>query len=324
MLALVEGARGKIYPDSAHSETERLTFMRRIWRVVVSASVTLCVSELHLVAQQQQQQVFMSLAAPNGTPISRDLNPDDVGLTEDGVPCKIVKIEPIDWPTKLQVLVDNGKPVTDPVTSLRDGLNGLFDVMPAGVEMSMYLTAGAPRPIVKPTTAKQQLIDGIGLIGSDKGVGAFFDALFDAAKRAEQDKSPGFPVILMIGSDTGRIAIADRDYQRLQQIIQQRAITVHVVVISGGNRATAGAVQSEVGLALTRLSGGRYESLSTLTRLATLLPELGKKIADNHARQSQQFRITYERPANAKEQPRIGASVRGGGTPVLSLDGRLP
>jgi hypothetical protein len=61
------------------------------------------------------------------------------------VPCKIVKVEPINWPTRLQVLVDNGKGVTNPVTSLRDGLTGLFDVMPAGVEMSMYLTTGAPR-----------------------------------------------------------------------------------------------------------------------------------------------------------------------------------
>ena len=37
-----------------------------------------------------------------------------------------------------------------------------------------------------------------------------------------------------------------------------------------------------------------------------------------------QYRVTYERPANAKEQPRVGAAVRRDGTPMISLDGHLP
>jgi hypothetical protein len=77
--------------------------------------------------------------------------------------------------------------------------------------------------------------------------------------RVEQDKNPGFLVILMIGSDLGRIAVADRDYRRLQQIIQQRAITLHIIVIAGVSCTTGGALQTDVGLALTKLGGGRYE-----------------------------------------------------------------
>jgi hypothetical protein len=310
--------------DARHSrvaESDCSPCSRKLW-LVGAVGILWCVCDLHIVAQRQQQ-VFMSLAAPDGTSVT-DLKAEDIGITEDGVSCKIVKFEPIDWPTHLQVLIDNGKAVTNPDTGLREGLNGLFELMPSGVVMSMYLTTGAPRAIVKPTTTKQTLIDGIGLIGSDNGVGAFFEAVFEAAKRAEQDKTPGFPVILMIGSDMGRIAVPDGDHKKLQQIIQRRAITVHIVVLSSGSWTTGGALQTEVGSGLSKLSGGRYEKLATTNRLATLLPELGKRIANNHVRQSHQFRITYERPANAAEQPRIGASVRAKGTPLLSLDGRLP
>jgi len=220
--------------------------------------------------------------------------------------------------------VDNGQVVTNPATSLRDGLNGLFEAIPAGVEMSMYLTTAAPRPIVKPTVDKQKLVDGIGLIGSDSGVGSFAEAMFEAVKRVDQDKTPSFPIILMIGSNLGGTTISDRDFLRLQEIVQRRAITVHVIVVSGARGVTGGVVQTEMGLALTKLSDGRYEGLEASTRLATLLPEMGRKIAENHARQSHQFRVTYERPANPKERPRIGASVRGDLKVTLSLDGRFP
>src|SRR5438034_1379150 len=109
--------------------------MRRTWCLAASVIVGLCVVEPRLAAQKQQQ-IFVSLVAPNGTPVT-DLQASDVNVTEDGVDCKIVKLEPINWPTKLQVLVDNGKANTNPINSLRDGLKALFEQMPDGIEMSM-------------------------------------------------------------------------------------------------------------------------------------------------------------------------------------------
>ena len=59
--------------------------------------------------------------------------------------------------------------------------------------MSLYTTAGTPRAIVKPTTDKQKLLNGIGLIAADNGAGMFFDALVEAADRINKDKTPGLP-----------------------------------------------------------------------------------------------------------------------------------
>jgi hypothetical protein len=294
----------------------------RQWCFIAAVTIALASLEPRLSAQKQQQ-IFISLTAPDGTPVT-GLQASDVGVTEDDVNCKIVKVEPIDWPTKLQVLVDNSHPNTTPINSLRDGLKGLFEQMPDGVEMSLYTTAGTPRAIVKPTTDKQKLITGIGLIAADGGAGMFFDALSETADRIEKDKTPGFPVILMVGSDFGKVRVLDQEYQKLQQTIINHGVTTHVSMTSGGNGGSEGGPQIEIGLAVTKLSGGRYESFAAPTRLATLLPELGKRIAESQARQKHQYRVTYERPANPKAQPSIGASVKHEGNVQLSLHGNLP
>ncbi len=291
-----------------------LSFLALFVMLSCAAGVTL--------SAQKQQQIFVSLTGPDGKPVA-DLQASDITVTEDGADCKVVKIEPVSWPMKLQVLVDNGKPNTNPIGSLRDGLKALFELIPDGVETSMYAIAGAPRPIVKATMERQKLIDGIGLIAPDSGAGMFFDGLSEAVGRVDKEKTPSFPVILLIGSDLGVVRALDRDFQKLQETILKKAVTVHVILMSGSG-GSGGAAQTEIGLAVTKMSGGRYENINSTTRLATLLPEFGKKIADSNARQSHQYRVTYERPANAKEQPRIGLGVKREGTPSISIDGHLP
>jgi hypothetical protein len=296
--------------------------MRRMCCLAAAVIAAMLATNPTLIAQKQRQ-IFISLTGPNGAPVA-DLQAGEVSVTEDGVEGKVVKIEPINWPTKLHVLVDNGRANTNPMNGLRDGLKGLFEQIPEGVEVSMYATAGTPRPIVRPTTDKQKLLDGIGLIAPDSGAGMFFDALSEAAGRIARDKTPHFPIILMVGSDFGSVRASDPDFKKLQETILARAVTVHIIVMSGTGGTSGGGAQTEIGLAVTKLSGGRYENINATTRLATLLPEWGKNIAESHARQSHQYRVTYERPANAKEQASIGASVRHEGTARLSLDGHLP
>ena len=112
---------------------------------VLSLGVALVAGSVRLSAQKQQQ-IFISLTGTDGKPVE-GLQAADVGITEDDVNCKIIKVESIDWPTKLQVLVDNGRANTNPINPLRDGLKALIDMMPEGTEISLYTTAGTPRNV---------------------------------------------------------------------------------------------------------------------------------------------------------------------------------
>jgi hypothetical protein len=86
--------------------------MRRIGYGAVLVSLAV-LANAPLLSAQAKRHVFIGLTAPNGTPVS-DLSAGEVTVSEDGVDCKVVQLEPANWPTKLQVLVDNSKPNTDP------------------------------------------------------------------------------------------------------------------------------------------------------------------------------------------------------------------
>ena len=291
--------------------------MRRTLFTLIFAAAALFQTAAPLLAQKQGQ-IFLSLTTPEGKPVD-GLTADEVSIVEDGVAVKTVKVEPIAWPTKLQVLVDNSRGNTDPINPLQNGLKEFFALIPDGVEMSMYAIAGSPRPIVKPTTDRKKLLDGISLITPDSGSGQFFDALLEASERVDKDKTPSHNIIVMIGSDGGTMRTLDRDFQKLQMNVFNHGITTHVL-LNLKNQGTG--AQIDLGLNITKFTRGKYESFNGTTRLATVLPEIGKIVAQSVALQSQEYRITYERPAKPKENGgALNAQVRREGVIRLSLHG---
>jgi hypothetical protein len=293
--------------------------MHRILRYTAFIAVALWVAAPPAWAQKTQQ-IFVKVTGPNGA--IGDLQASDVKVTEDDVACKVLKLEPAGT-MKVQVLVDNGQVNTDPITGLRDGLKAFFEKMPDGVEMSLYTTAPQGRAIVKPTTDKKKLIDGIGLIAPDRATGKFFESLLDAADRVSRDKTPGFPLVMIVGSDVGTEDIRDRDVQDVQQKIIRNAMTIHVVLMSGGSgQSSRTGSQPEIGMSVTKMSGGRYENINATTRLATLLPEFADRIAQAAAQQRDQYRVTYEAPAKRNATAKIGVAVSRDGTVTTSLDGK--
>jgi len=273
------------------------------------------------MAAEKTEHLFLRATGANGAPLT-DLQASDVKVMEDGVVCKVVKVEPA-GPAKVQVLVDNGEIVTNPINSLREGLQGFFDKLPEGVEVSLYTTAPQGRPIVKNVTDRKKLVDAIAIIAPDRGVGAFFESLLDAVDRVDHDKAPGFPTIVMIGSDAGAETIRDRDIPDIQQKIINDGIRIDVVLMLGGSNHSSGTgSQPEIGRVVTKLSGGTYDSINSTTRLASILPEVADRIAQNAASQRNQYRVTYEPAAKRGPAPKIGVSVARDATVTISRDGR--
>jgi hypothetical protein len=93
----------------------------------------------------------------------------------------------------------------------------------------------------------------------------------------------------------------------------------------GSRSSLGGANQTEVGVGLTKMTGGRFESIAAPNRIATLLPEIGAQVAKAHERQTRQFKITAERPAGASgELNKVSVGALGGlAVSSVSLDGRV-
>jgi len=276
---------------------------------------------------QQQLQLFARIVDGKGVPVTA-LEPADVTIKENDVDTKVVKIDPINWPIKVQLLVDNGVGLgNDNLSNIRTGLRGLIEALPEGTELTFVTTAPQPRIVVRPTTDRMAQLKGIDLLSPDGGSGRFVESLNEAMQRVEKDKTDFFPVIISAGTVSGdTTSNLENTYKQLIGRLQKRPTTVHVVMFSKstGQAATNGGIQQEVGIQVTQAVRGRYEAIAVGSRLATLLPEIGAQVAKSHENQSHQFRITIARSSSGNVG-NLSMGTRSGLTvTAFSADGRIP
>ncbi len=282
-------------------------------------------------AQGPERQFFISVRDSSGAPMT-DLTPDALEVLQNGAACKTVKLEPIAWPMKLTVLVDNGSKSSTYLLDVRTGLRNLVEAVPEGVEMSLLTVAPQPRWIVRPTKDGGQMLNGVGLIAPDGGTARFFDGIAEAADRYAKDKNKFLPVIIAVMSDIGGTdVVLEYQQNRLRQNLIAKAGTVHFVLLRTGTEMSpangvTGSTQTQIGLNLTRLTGGRFETIGASSRLTTLLGEIGQQIASSNARQAHEYRATYDCPKGGNADAPLSISVRSSSSVMvaLSVDGHLP
>ena len=265
-------------------------------------------------AAQRQIQLYATILDSSGGPAS-SVAPEDVRVTENGVEAKVLKVEPVEWTTKVQILLDNGGGLGSAnLNLLRNGLRALIEALPPGLETTIVTTAPQPRFLVRATTDRQALLAGVDKLSPDTSAGLFVDSLNEALQRFERDKTDFFGVIVSLGTTMGDNRVLDRNIQQIFERAQKKPTTVHVVMFSSGSQsASGGVVQQEVGTRVAQQTNGRYESISAGTRIATLLPEIGAQIAKSNQGQNRQFRITAERPGGSSDEgSKISMSARNG------------
>jgi len=281
-----------------------------------------------LVAAQnnKQIQVFASVLDGTGAP-AKTVEAGDLKLTENGADAKITKVEPVNWPVKLQILLDNGIGLgSQNIQQLKNGVQALLQALPDNLEVTMVSTAPQPRFLARPTTDRAAVQKGLDLLATDTGAGRFVESLNEATQRIEKDKTDYFPVIISVGTMSGDVNVRESDVKAMMKRLETRPTTVHVILFNaGGTSGSGGANQTQIGLSVTQYTGGKYESINSAQRIQALLSEWGKEVSTNVERQSHQFRITADRPAGASGD--IGKISMGAKSPLalagLSFDGRI-
>src|SRR5215471_16939045 len=145
-------------------------------RLAVASFVALLgaflISGLAPLHAQQAIQVYLSAVDGDGKPIM-DLKAEDVAVQTDGAECKTTKFEAIDWPVKLQLLVDNGPVHTDALRQLREALRLFIKELPTDMEVSLVSFSPAPRFIYKQGADRIKLLSSIDLLIPDSGAPKF-------------------------------------------------------------------------------------------------------------------------------------------------------
>jgi len=260
--------------------------------------------------QPNQVQVFLSAVDASGNPVT-DLKPDEIAMTENGAPGKVVSLERHTLPIKLTITVDNGRDSTAALAAYRTGLTGLVEALPPDVEVTFITTAPQPSMAVRATTDRAQITRGISRFGVESGESArFSDALVEYSERLERDfrdkKLTYAPMLVMVSTSAPESSSVQIDtIEKALKTLQTRGARVSVAMTT--TRPTdADSVdglkngrQALIAAPIVKASRGKYETLIAFSGLATLLPQWGKEIALSHARQTNQFRVVIERPGGA-------------------------
>ena len=150
----------------------------------------------------QNQVLFVSIVDSNGEPVT-DLEPDDLQVRWDNEICETLDLEPINWPVRVTVFVDNGDGSQNALQHMREGLKLFVDAIPEEVEVALLTIGSQPRWVTRHTVDREELERGIDLITPDAGAASrFMDALIEEAGRLNDDEERQyFPVIVMVASD---------------------------------------------------------------------------------------------------------------------------
>jgi hypothetical protein len=127
-------------------------------RLVYGAVAAVVVSAwtLGIQAQGNQFELYIAATDATGKPVT-DLKPEDMTMSESGMPGKIVSVERFNLPIRVTVIVDNGPDSERLLELYRNALDGLVDVLPADVETALYTSAPQPRALVRMTAERGEL-----------------------------------------------------------------------------------------------------------------------------------------------------------------------
>lgn len=332
---------------------------RRIAWGVAIAVVTVVTATAAVLRAQQRFDIFLLAFDSKGFAVT-DLKAEELQFREDDKPGTVVRLDRFEWPVKVTVLVDNGRGgvagvgtgsnagdggTTDcssnNLVHYRNGLKRLFETLPNDVEVTLIATAPNPRYLVKPTTDQIQIQKGVNLLVPDSEfIGRFVDSLTEYTQRLDlefkqltrEERPPYVPVLIAVASsslDGSQFELSRAT--RMLESLRNYGVVTNFVMVAPCSRAEVNLDEGTpvlVAKAAQQATGGRYDAIAHAgtSRLATLLPEIGKQIAGRHLKQMSQYRVTLERPAGA-----IGnfgntavSLSREGVHYMMSLDGRYP
>jgi hypothetical protein len=259
-----------------------------------------------------QLLAFISALDASGAPVT-DLKREEIDMTENGAPGKVVSFDRYSLPIKLTIGVDNSKDGTIALAALRQGLSGLVKALPPDMEVTLITTAPQPEMFVKPTSDHAQILRGIERFGPDaNNTARFSSAMIEYAERLEKDfkdkKLSYSPMLVMVSTSTPENGKQQVDQEQIEKATKAMArlgarMSLAMMTTKPANPESVDLMQNgrqaAVAGPIIKASRGKLETMVDYNRLTTVLPEWGREIALSHTRQTNQFRVVIDRPGGA-------------------------
>ena len=120
------------------------------------------------VVSAQSRSFFLSVTDAEGAPVT-DMKREEVIVEADGERTETLSLEPIDWPVRVSVFVDNGLASPPILDHIREGVRLFVEALPPEVEVQIGTTGGRPQILAEHTSDRAELTDAIGSVAPGHG-----------------------------------------------------------------------------------------------------------------------------------------------------------
>ena len=281
-------------------------------------------------AWAQTQSFFVSFTDADGAPVT-DMTAAEVFVQTDDERSDALSLEPIRWPVRVTVFVDNGLASPPVLDHMREGLRLFVRALPDDVEVAIATIGGRPQFRTRHTTDPQALEDAIGVIAPEMdGAASFLDALYEEAERLHEDsEGEYFPVVVMVATNgpEGSSRVRERPFREMMERLMANRAALHtrMYTFTSVTGVKQGGDQMRWAMDIGRVTAGSYEGLSAAVGFRTQLPALAEDLGRKHRLMSSQYLLTYTPPEGATAESVVSLlTTRAGIRMTPTRDGKLP
>ena len=259
-------------------------------------------------AQGAEGRSYIQVTDANGASVT-DLNAEDFTIKQGDVEVKILRIELLNQPLRLAVLVDDAEGARAHFRHLRDGLPAFVDALPEDSQVELILLSGRARTVVEHTEGLAKVKERVEefFVDASRAAG-FFDGVRETVAEFEGVRWPVMALITTDGPSMSATSFTEGKYEALGEQIQELGVTVHAMVL---NTPDGRGFQTGVARQLTQMTGGWYDSLNGPSQaLVEKLTAMATEISHRQAATANQYLVVYEPAPGATPNTLISAGVR--------------
>ncbi len=274
------------------------------------------------VVWAQEAETFIQVRDADGSPVV-DLSAEDFVIEQGGVACRVVRVELMNEPLRLALLVDDAEGANTYFRFLRDGLPAFADALPDTSQVALILTSGRPRVVVDHEEGLAKVKERLEEFFIDRSRAAgFFDGVRETVAGFDGQASRLVVAIVTTDGPSQSASYTPGKFDVLVNQLADRPITIHALglFLQDGN-----GFQTSIVSHLTQITGGWYDTLNSPSQAVTAkLTEMATAISRQHEAGLNQYRVVYESPPEADPTAPISAGVRRAQVTLrVSADGRL-
>ena len=275
------------------------------------------------MAQAQEVERFIKVLDRDREPVT-DLGAGDFSVEHDGRRVEGARVELVDQPLRVALIVDDADGAGPFFQYFRDYLPEFVRALPEDSQIGLVLLSGRPRRVVNFTDGHGEVLDTLAefFVEEDRGAG-FFAGLEETVDRWDDDLR--WPVLAVVTTNgPAQNPPTDGRYEAFMERVVERGAIVHALGLFSPRASAGGGYQLAVADGVTRLTGGWYDTVAGPSQsIGEKLEEMAAEITRQYDETRYQYAVSYEAPRGTDPDAAISAAVRRSGVRLsISASGR--